>query len=218
MKQVISISRTPLRSRIADAVWSLILDGEYAPGTPLREVELAKSLGVSRTPLREALVQMEQEGMVRSEPAKGFTVCPLTSQDVEEIYPLRAVLESHALKLAGIPGAQTIRKLHEINAQLESGRNSIRERIELDEDWHACLVSHCPNQLLLRQLESLKQLSRRYEYAYMKENAQVEFSTDQHREILAALEAGSLEPACNLLADNMTVGMDALLEWLSTLD
>ena len=217
MNKVIEIVRTPLRTRIADAIWELILTGKYAPGARLREVELAELLGVSRTPLREALVQMEQEGMIDSKPARGFTVCPLTRKDVEEIYPLRAVLESYALKLAGEPAPRTIAKLQEINEELESEKNSIRQRIELDEKWHSCLVSHCPSGLLLKHLESLKQLSRRYEYAYMRENTQVEFSTDQHREILAALENGSLDKASALLADNMTVGMDSVGEWVSTL-
>ena len=155
MTIVAQLKRTPLRARIADAVWELILTGQYAPGARLREVELAERLGVSRTPLREALVQMEQEGMVRSEPAKGFTVCELTSQDVQEIYPLRAVLEPYALHCAGLPGSETLNKLHRINAELESSNDSIRRRIELDETWHACLVSHCPSQLQLLALRVL---------------------------------------------------------------
>lgn len=218
MKNIVQLNRTPLRARIADAIWELIYTGEFPPGARLREVELAEMLGVSRTPLREALVHLEQEGVVFSETAKGFTVSELTSREVREIYPLRALLESHALKIAGRPTDKTMAKLREINEELESANHSIRQRIELDEKFHTCLVSHCPSELLMKQLKSLQQLSRRYEYAYMRDNRQVEYSTDQHREILAALESGAHEEACQLLADNMTVGMDALLAWLSTQD
>ena len=82
------------------AVREAILSGVLEPGTRLRQEELADLFGTSRIPVREALRALEYEGLVRSEPHRGFTVTSLDPDDVEEVYDLRVLLESHALRLA----------------------------------------------------------------------------------------------------------------------
>jgi DNA-binding GntR family transcriptional regulator len=77
-----------------------ILSGVLDPGARLRQEELAELFGTSRIPVREALRALEYEGLVRSEPHRGFTVTSLDADDVEEVYDLRIVLESHAIRLA----------------------------------------------------------------------------------------------------------------------
>jgi DNA-binding GntR family transcriptional regulator len=79
---------------------SAILSGALEPGVRLRQVELAQLFGTSRIPVREALRDLEYEGLVASEPHRGFTVAALDADDVEEIYQLRIVLEGHAVRLA----------------------------------------------------------------------------------------------------------------------
>jgi DNA-binding GntR family transcriptional regulator len=81
---------------VRDAILSGVLD----PGARLRQEELAELFGTSRIPVREALRALEYEGLVRSEPHRGFTVTSLDADDVEEVYDLRIVLESHAIRLA----------------------------------------------------------------------------------------------------------------------
>jgi DNA-binding GntR family transcriptional regulator len=77
-----------------------ILSGELAPGTRLRQEKLAAEFGTSRIPVREALRALEYEGLVRSEPYRGFTVTELDADDIEEVYDLRILLEGHAVRLA----------------------------------------------------------------------------------------------------------------------
>lgn len=77
-----------------------ILSGTLSPGTRLRQEKLAERFGTSRIPVREALRALEYEGLVRSSPYRGFTVTELDADDIEEVYDLRIVLESHAVRLA----------------------------------------------------------------------------------------------------------------------
>lgn len=85
---------------VLSAVREAILAGIFEPGARLRQEELAELFGTSRIPVREALRALEYEGLVRSEPHRGFTVTALDADDVEEVYDLRILLESHALRLA----------------------------------------------------------------------------------------------------------------------
>lgn len=85
---------------VLNAVRDAIFSGVLAPGARLRQEELAEQFGTSRIPVRDALRALEYEGLVRSEPHRGFTVTELDADDVEEVYDLRVVLESHAIRLA----------------------------------------------------------------------------------------------------------------------
>jgi DNA-binding GntR family transcriptional regulator len=91
--------RRGLADEVADRIRDAIFDGGYAPGSQLREVELAEALGVSRGPVREALLKLEREGLVRSEWHRGATVTTLSEVDVVELDSLRAALEQLAVEL-----------------------------------------------------------------------------------------------------------------------
>lgn len=85
---------------VLDTVRGAILNGIIAPGARLRQEEMADLFGTSRIPVREALRALEYEGLVTSEPHRGFAVTPLDADDIEEVYELRILLESHAVRLA----------------------------------------------------------------------------------------------------------------------
>jgi len=85
---------------VLEAMRGAILNGIVAPGARLRQEELAEAFGTSRIPVREALRALEYEGLVTSEPHRGFTVTSLDADDIEEVYELRILLESHAVRLA----------------------------------------------------------------------------------------------------------------------
>src|SRR6266498_734808 len=91
--------RRGLADEVADRIRDAIFDGVYPPGGQLREVELSAALGVSRGPVREALLRLEREGLVRSEWHRGATVTALSEQDVAELDTLRAALEQLAVRL-----------------------------------------------------------------------------------------------------------------------
>ena len=88
-----------LRIRVFNAIENAILDGEYKDGDSLNELRLSKELGVSRTPVREALMQLELEGLVRNIPNKGAVVVGVTEQDTHDIYEIRIRIEGLAARL-----------------------------------------------------------------------------------------------------------------------
>ena len=96
--------RPNLNDELAQSVRRMILDGSLAPGR-VNEVHLAAALGVSRTPLREALMRLVSEGALTSIARRGFFVAALSVEEVEQLYPIRAILDPAALRLAGIPPA-----------------------------------------------------------------------------------------------------------------
>lgn len=207
------IAPESLKSQIIKALWQLIIEGTIKPNEPMREVQLTEVLNISRTPLREALQQLEWEGIVVSEARKGYRLAPFSEADIYEIYPLRAKLESFALELAGLPSHEVLDELQTINQRLINTQ-SAKEVVELDESWHILLLANCPNLRLMKMIKTLHLQSQRYEYAYMAMNKTVEKSSNQHQEIIQQLQNGDLLKATQLLADNNTVGMDTLLHWL----
>lgn len=94
-------TKLPLREELRQAVLQRILRGVLPPGSRIIESKLSEELGVSRTPLREALLHLEQQGFVRSDLARGFSVEPLSQQEVREIYPIIWTLEGLALRSIG---------------------------------------------------------------------------------------------------------------------
>ncbi|MEG1590694.1 GntR family transcriptional regulator [Chryseobacterium sp.] len=209
------ITQESLKSQIIKALWLLIIDGKIMPNEPMREIQLTELLNISRTPLRDALQQLEWEGIVVSEPRKGYRLAQFSENDIFEIYPLRAKLESFALELSGIPTQLVLDELNAINLKILNSK-SPREIVELDESWHLLLISNCPNQRLLKLIKTLHRQSQRYEYAYMAMNKTVEKSSNQHENILLQLQKGHLQKATELLAENNLVGMDTMLTWLQS--
>src|SRR5881396_1764111 len=108
----------PIRADLRRIVLERIVRGELAPGVRIKESRLAEELGTSRTPLREALINLEQEGFVRSELAHGFSVEPLSGREVRETYPILWTLEGLALRASGNAIYTLLGELTKINATL----------------------------------------------------------------------------------------------------
>ncbi|MFT4696820.1 MAG: DNA-binding GntR family transcriptional regulator, partial [Urechidicola sp.] len=209
----IMINQESLKNQIIEALWKLILDGEIKPKEPLRETHLANLLNVSRTPLREALQHLEWEGIVVSEPRKGFRLAKFSEKDILEIYPLRAKLESYALELSGIPTKKIIDELIQINSKILKAKTP-KKVVELDEHWHLLLTSNCTNRRLLKMIKVLHRQSQRYEYAYMAMENTVTNSSTQHETIITNLQNDNLQEAMKLFSENNLVGMNSLINWL----
>jgi DNA-binding GntR family transcriptional regulator len=209
-----ALTRAPLRQEVRRVVLRGILHGSLPPGGDVNEAELAAQLGVSRTPLREALLGLESEGFLQSSVGRGFTVVPLTERDVEEIYPTLWTLEGLALQGAPLPSSARIQQLSDLNAELEAATKSPEKALALDRKWHTLLLSGCRNRLLLDMIRSLKELAERYELAYMRHSGFVPFSAKQHRAVLRALRKKDVGSAVAHLADNWRVSQQFLVPWI----
>ena len=212
------IIRAPIRAQVRRVLLDGMLRGDPAPGSSINESELSGRLGVSRTPLREALLSLVGEGFLEADPGKGFFVLPLQAREVEELYPVIAALEVLALRSSPPLRASKLKELVAINQELGSVRDDGEAALLADGRWHQTLLASCPNRRLLDTIGGLKYHAQRYESAYMRGSGRVIQSVAQHRAILRALREGDLEEAGRRLEANWKISPEFLLPWLRELE
>lgn len=209
--------RENLSEAVAAAVRDMILDGRLPAGERVNEVRLASELGVSRTPLREALSRLVSEGALHDVPRRGTFVRALTAEEVRNIYPMRAILDPAALRLTGIAPPDRIARLRELNGRLAK-TNSPAHAIKLDDELHLELLAGCANPVLIELIQQFMWRTRRYELGLMRKRVNMASAVAAHERIFAAMEAGDLDLACRELEGNMSRGEEPILEWLAARD
>ena len=207
------LGRANISDDVAAAVRAMIVDGRLAAGARINEVHLAAALGVSRTPLREALNRLAAEGAVESVPRRGVFVAPLSVEELDQLYTIRPLLDPEALRLAGVPAAADLDRLDALNARIERERDPER-LIDLDDAWHLLLLKACPNRVLVGLIEQIMRRTRRYELAFMRDRRNVDNAAQHHRHIVDALRRGDLATACAELLANMQHGHAPIVAWL----
>ncbi|MCX7024365.1 MAG: GntR family transcriptional regulator [Spirochaetes bacterium] len=213
-----SISRQRLSTDVHRELLGQIIRGEFAPGQRLRDSELAENLGVSRTPVREALLRLEREGFISTQKHLGFSVKHLHESEIREIYPLVSLLECHALRSSPLPDPGKVESLRELAVSLRGEPCDPLKRIELDSAWHRALVEGAGSHHLLRILAELKRIVFRYEYSFMQVAEFVDESAAEHSAIVDALERGDRRRAVKLLGDHWNRCTEATLsDFLSRL-
>jgi DNA-binding GntR family transcriptional regulator len=206
--------RLNLAEEVGNLVRDMILDGRLPAGGRINEVHLAAQIGVSRTPLREALSRLVSEGALRDVPRRGFFVCPLTAEEVRAIYPMRSILDPAALRLSGIPSAGRLAELRRLNRQLAACTDPV-DTVRLDDELHLELLADCPNPEILKLIRHFMWRTRRYELGLMRKRVNMANAVAAHERIFEALERGDLDLACKELEGNMSRGEEPILEWLS---
>jgi DNA-binding GntR family transcriptional regulator len=213
MQSFDSFDRQNISEELANAIRQMIVDGVIAPGSRINEVHLARDLGVSRTPLREAIARLVREDALVAVPRVGAFVRPLTAEEFDQIYPIRALLDPEALRLAGLPSRRHIDRLERLNGRIGAATDP-DTIIALDDEWHLLLIDECPNKVLIDLIQKFMRRTRRYELALMRERHQVDVATDTHSEIIAALRCGELETAATILKHNLETGGEPIRRWL----
>jgi len=213
MHQPQSLRRHNLSEELANTVRQMVVDGSLPGGSRINEVHLARELGVSRTPLREAVARLVREGTLVSTPRIGAFVQPLTIEEFDQVYSLRTLLDPEALRLAGVPPVEHLDRLQRLNSRIESAPDP-DTIIDLDDEWHLLLIERCPNDVLLELIRDFMRRTRRYELALMREQNQVETAIGVHGEIIAALRRNQLQDACQILRRNMEMGAEPIRRWL----
>lgn len=207
------LARPNISESLVVLLRKMIVDGTLPAGERVNEVHLAKNLGVSRTPLREALGHLVAEKALTVVPRFGYYVCPLTLEEFRQIYQIRPILDPEALRLAGIPPAERLEKLEEINRKIMAATDA-EEIINLDDAWHLELLAECPNRVLVELIEQNIRRTRRYEMALMRERQNACRASDEHERIIDALRAGNLKAGCKALRRNLESGFEPVAEWL----
>lgn len=193
---------------------SMIVEGELAPATHVEEVKLSQQIGASRTPVREALIALEGEGLVRSAPRKGFAVVEPNAAMVRESFPILAALEAMAVRLSAAALTNATSQLRRINDALARERKKARQ-YDLDRAFHMALTEHCANPRLLMLLEAERTRAQLIDGAHQKGMANLKGSVDEHNEVIAALERGDANGAALVLVCHWDNGIDVVVKWLS---
>lgn len=209
------IKRTALRAQVREELLERMRSGAVQPGQTINEVQLAAELGVSRTPLREALISLETEGQIASESGRGFRFLPLSARELEELSPIIAALECLALELSPPD------ELTEIGAQLLVLAREFKDEVaqhslinQKDDEWHTVMLGACPNRRLLDHVQSVRLALHRYESLLVHDQAMVARSSAEHEEIAQRLVDGDLAGAQVALRANWRNGSRRLLETL----
>ena len=176
-----------LSDQLADLVRARILTGEVAADGPIRQEALAAQLGVSKIPLREALARLEQEGLLRSEPNRGFFVRGLSRREAEEIYALRLKLEPEAVGRAAVRASQEEQGVaHEMLAALErstQGRD-VSAAGAANRAFHLALIAPSGSTLTTSLLERLHVLAERYVTKHLEPLGRDVRAAREHWELL----------------------------------
>ncbi|WP_309064832.1 GntR family transcriptional regulator [Microbacterium sp.] len=208
-----AIERKNLRSQVREELLARMRSGQAQPGQSINEVQLAAELGVSRTPLREALIALESEGQITSENGKGFRFVPLSADEFEELAPVMAALESLALELSPVDELRRIGgRLAELADAFAEELVEHRLIITKDDEWHSIMLSACPNRRLLDVIENVRSAFHRYESLLVPEDVKVERVAAEHGEIARHLKAGDVPGAIEALKINWTHGMRRILD------
>jgi DNA-binding GntR family transcriptional regulator len=205
--------RTPIPTAVDHAyemIWRQLIRGERQPGERLTDTELALQLGLSRTPVRQALHRLAQEDLIRLDARRGFSVRAFSANDVIEIYQVRAVLEALALRLsAPLLTEEQIQEqfevLHRVREALRVERDdrSVLLHLEADLKLHNLLIQTSGNGLLIRLLAGLRSQQTLFQYwdtSYPERN---EAAADEHEVILRALAEGDTAKAEVLLEQHI---------------
>jgi DNA-binding GntR family transcriptional regulator len=200
-----AISRPLAREEIYRTLKDWIVNLTLAPDEIIRDLDLAERLGVSRTPVREALRQLEDEGLVVTSFHKWTKVAPADLDEVRHLYPVVAALEAAAVRLA-MPSlsADDLARLARTNQALAKAikRKDSAAAAGLDTDFHTLLVERSGNAEIAKLLGTLRPRIQRIELAYFGNQPVALQSVADHDDILAALRRGDADAACAAMQRN----------------
>jgi len=203
---------------VVETLREKILSGEITAGQPLRQAALAEELNVSRIPVREALLQLEAEGLVAFEPHKGATATELNVDQVDELFELRAMLEAELLA-ASIPNLSEA-VLSEASTLLEKldkalgKENAANTWSELNSNYHNCLYSGAQRPQTQDLVNTLNKNADRYIRMHLLWAGGISKAESEHNELLALCKARNIQGAVELLKQHILGSRDEIKMFL----
>jgi len=186
-------SHRPLRELVYEELKHKILIGNVIPGTRLMEIELAESMGVSRTPIREAIRKLEKESLVTIEPRRGAYVSDISIKDMVDIMEVREDLEGLAASLAArrINEKESAELVNITEKYAEAIRSANTDDIvKYDELFHKLVVSCSGNRTLIQMVGNVQELALRFRYLYYDDFSRYEGMQEEHYVIMDAIVNG----------------------------
>ena len=208
----------PLKELVFTTLKKAIIKGELQPGDRLMELQLAEKMGVSRTPIREAIHKLSKEGLVTLIPRKGAEVAGISGKTMKDVLQVRTNLEIMAYKLAfeNIEADQ-LKELEERRVAFEKavdGRDSIL-MAEKDEDFHFVIYDAANNNKLREILTNLKESMYRYRLEYLRDEEYRERLKEEHKRIVESLETKDIEKGLAVIEEHILNQEKAVLKKLT---
>lgn len=207
----------PLRDIVFEHLRAAIVTGALKPGERLMELQLAEDMGVSRTPVREAIRKLELEGLVSMIARRGAYVSDLSIRDIAETFEVRAALESLAAGLAAeriVPEEleQLERVLVEIGTCEQQG--TIERMVELDEEFHALLFSATRNSRLSQIISNLREQIARFRRSSLSTPGRIKAVFNEHKSIVEAISDRNSSLAQALAREHIENAEHSLMDWV----
>ena len=194
-----------------------IVTGNVKPGDRLVETRLAETLGISRTPVREAIHKLENEGFLRKLPAGGFAVHGLTSQDIDETFGIRSVLEAYAARLAAQNHKRSEirlleKKIDEYQDCLEHG--NINQLEIINTKFHDLLYTMSKSPKLIKMINNLKAQIYRFRHIILSQEKMARRSNEDHILMVKAIKKHDADGVETLVREHILRGKAAVLKQL----
>ena len=192
----------PLRDVVFNTLRKAILRGELKPGERLMEIQLANKLGVSRTPIREAIRKLELEGLVLMIPRKGAEVAQITEKNMQDVLEVRKALEELSVQLAC--ERITPEQVEEMKMAAEDFRKVLKSGdvtkiAEADVKFHDIIFAATNNQRLITLLNNLREQMYRFRVEYLKQKECYPQLLEEHDKLIALISGVEVEEACELM-------------------
>lgn len=220
MKDILPISRTKsLKEKAYDILKELILTGRLEQGELHNEKRLAEVLGVSRTPVREALLELSREGMVSFVPSKGVKVRKITAKQVREVFEIRRIIEGHIVQvISGRLTPADLKKIDKIiNKQKRlAARDEMVAFIEIDKEFHLFLASKMGNQQIEDILQNLRDQIHLMGIRAIQERPRWQQVIKEHHRIFSALKEKDGQKAHKELVQHLKNTEEILIDILES--
>ena len=205
----------PLRDVVFNTLRQAILRGELKPGERLMEIQLANKLGVSRTPIREAIRKLELEGLVLMIPRKGDEVAEITEKSLRDVLEVRRALEELSVQLACEKiTKEEIRELERVAKEFQQVVKSsdITEIAEVDVRFHDIIYTATDNQKLIQLLNNLREQMYRYRVEYLKRDGVFPQLIAEHEAIIRHIENNEKEKATEVMCRHIDNQVEAVID------
>ncbi len=216
-RQVFYMPKIKLKTLAYNTIRSKIVTCQYAPGTFLSEEQLTTELSLSRTPVRDALGRLEQEGLLEIRPKCGILVRPLTLNDIDMIFEVRMMYEPYVLThYGGNLSASALREFYDIFQKWNPGKELYRDKdsfYDLDYRFHSLIMSACPNEFIRRNYDTIQTQNERFRYMTGNvSNVRLEATFKEHLAIVEPCLKGDWETAAEQLRDHLERSMSSAFQ------
>ena len=205
----------PLRDVVFNTLREAILKGELKPGERLMEMHLATKLGVSRTPIREAIRMLEHEGLAVTIPRKGAQVAKMTEKDLQDVLEVRDALDALAVVCAcrRMTDAQFVELKEAMKAFEDATRTEdVRKIVETDEAFHDVIYASAENPKLVNIINSAREQMYRYRYEYVKNPSVYSQLIAEHKQIIEGFDRRDEEFLKGIMHVHLTNQINAVRE------